>query len=106
MEMISLVPGCADIFLKLEKKEKGSSFKLLGLGISVVSEKGFVWIWLGRFLRVARKRHLIITDGMRGKRGICSFTVYGSTQSPVFLLRFLNARKCLIFASGQHICSR
>lgn len=44
MEIISLVPGCADIFLKLEKKEKGSSFKLLGLGISVVLEKGFVWI--------------------------------------------------------------
>lgn len=46
--IISLVPGCVDTFLKLGEI-KGSSFKMTDLGISIVSEKRFVLVWLVSF---------------------------------------------------------
>lgn len=89
MEIIFLVPGCIASW----NWEKWSNFKLLDLGISLVSER-FVLVWLVRFVGVARKRQLIIT-GMdwEVKMGICFIYCIGTPPS-------VSVEKSLIVTSG------
>lgn len=62
MGIICLVPGCIDIFLKLGEIRERKQLQAVTFG-RISFSKGFVLIWLVRFLRVARERHFIIRDG-------------------------------------------
>lgn len=96
ISIIPLVPGCVNTFLKVGDKRERKQLQTVRLGISVVSKKGFVRSgWSGFW--VVRKRHNNHRDGMRGKRGIGFIHCTSSTQSLMFLMKFLNSQESVSF---------